>query len=110
MNARLYSNEDSPLPVVEALRRNGCFLLTPVEAGRANQAIPDEAVLEFAPVESQAVLTPNRQEFISLHRRHSEYAGIIVCMFSPDFAALAEKIHATLDSAGRLTGTSCGSG
>ncbi|MGI8425330.1 MAG: DUF5615 family PIN-like protein [Actinomycetota bacterium] len=102
--APLYANENFPLPVVECLRRLGHEVLTASEAGRANQAIPDEEVLEFATREGRAVLTLNRKDFISLHRRSSRHAGIIVCTFNPNFAALAEKIQTAIESAGRLDG------
>ena len=46
--ARLYSNENFPLPVVEELRQLGHDVLTTLEAGYAGQAISDEAVLDFA--------------------------------------------------------------
>ncbi len=42
--ARLYSNENFPLPVVEELRRLGHDVLTIQETGKANQEYPDEAV------------------------------------------------------------------
>ena len=41
--ARLYSNENFPLPVVEELRRLGHSVLTIQETGKANQAVPDES-------------------------------------------------------------------
>ena len=49
--ARLYSNENFPLPVVEALRRRGHDVLTTLEAGQANRGIPDDEVLRFATAE-----------------------------------------------------------
>lgn len=103
--ARLYSNENFPLPVVEALRRRGHDVLTTLEAGQANQGIPDDKVLAYATTEDRAVLTFNRGDFIALHKGSSTHGGIIVCTFNPDFAALAEKIHAALESAGSLEGT-----
>ena len=42
--ARLYADEDFPLPVVEELRRLGHDVLTVQEAGRANQGIDDATV------------------------------------------------------------------
>ena len=39
--ARLYSNENFPLQVVEELRRLGHDLLTIQETGRANQSLSD---------------------------------------------------------------------
>ena len=84
--ARLYSNENFMLPVVEALRRSGHDVLTSLEAGRANLGVPDEEVLAFASVEGRAVLR----------------AGVVVCTFNPDFAVMAEKIHTALEPVGRL--------
>jgi hypothetical protein len=46
--ASLYSNENFPKRVVEELRRLGHDVLTCYEAGRANQKIPDDKVLQFA--------------------------------------------------------------
>jgi hypothetical protein len=42
--ARIYANENFPLPVVEELRRLGHDVLTTSEAGNSGRAIPDEAV------------------------------------------------------------------
>ena len=46
--ARLYSDEDFSLPVVEELRNLGHDVLTAQEAGRSNQGISDSRVLAFA--------------------------------------------------------------
>jgi uncharacterized protein DUF5615 len=46
--ARLYADENFPLPAVEALRRLGHDVLTAAEAGQAGQGIADDAVLAFA--------------------------------------------------------------
>jgi hypothetical protein len=54
-------------------------VLTALEAGQANQAIPDEPVLAFATAARRAVLTHNRRHFIRLHRRAPTHAGILVC-------------------------------
>ena len=43
--ARLYSNENFPLPVVEKLRALGHDVLTIQETGKADQALPDKDVL-----------------------------------------------------------------
>jgi len=40
--ARLYANENFPLPVVEELRRLGHDVLTMREAGQASESMPDE--------------------------------------------------------------------
>lgn len=104
MTARLYSNENFPLPVVNALREFGHDVLTTRDAGKANEAIPDEAVLQFAIETGRAVITHNRQDFIRLHRQQPEHEGIIVCTGNPDFVALAAKVHAQLQAMGSLKG------
>jgi hypothetical protein len=69
--ARLYANENYPLPVVEELRRLGHDVLTIQEADKADRSMPDEEVLAFHP-------------------------GIIVCSFDPDFVALAQRVHGVI--------------
>jgi hypothetical protein len=95
--ARLYSNENCPLPDVERLCELGHDVLTCLEAGQANQGIPDEAVLAFAAADARCILTLNRRDFMRLHRDSGQHAGIIVCREDPDIAALAERVHAILD-------------
>ena len=104
MIARLYSNENFPLPVVEALRALGHDVLTTREAGKANEGIPDDEVLRFAIETGRAVITHNRQDFIRLHRLHPDHAGIIVCTDNADFLALAAKVHAQLQQMESLSG------
>ena len=48
MIAGLYSNENIPLPAVEAPRRLGHDVLTTQDAGKSHEAISDEEVLSFA--------------------------------------------------------------
>jgi hypothetical protein len=104
--ARLYSNENFPLPVVEELRRLGHDVLTVLEAGKAEQAIPDEDVLTLATQLGRAVLTLNRRHFVRLHGERPQHAGIIVCTYDPDFVGQAGRIHQRLsttdDPAGQL--------
>jgi len=102
--ASLYSNENFPLPVVEKLRALGHEVLTIQEAGKADQALPDQEVLAFATREHRAVLTLNRLHFIRLHRQQPGHAGIIVCKFDPDFEAQAQRIHKTIGDQPVLTG------
>lgn len=104
MRARLYSNENFPLPAVEALRRLGHDVLTSHDAGKSNAGIPDDEVLRFATANGRAVLTHNRQDFIRLHRETSDHAGIIVCTDNPDFLALAMKVHAQLEAMSLIQG------
>lgn len=77
--ARLYANENFPLPVVEQLRRLGHDVVTMQEVGQAGQSMRDEDVLAFASGEGRALLTLNREHFIHLHRQSVPHAGIIAC-------------------------------
>jgi len=65
--ARLYANENFPLPVVESLRQLGHEVLTIQEAGKSGQAMPDREVLAFAASHGMALVTLNRKHFIRLH-------------------------------------------
>jgi predicted nuclease of predicted toxin-antitoxin system len=102
--AKLYSNENFPLPVVEELRRLGHDVLTIQETGKAGQAIKDEVVLEHAVADDRALLTLNRAHFIRLHGERPEHDGIIVCTVDADFAGQAARIHAAVEAAGDLRG------
>ena len=102
--ARLYANENFPLPVVEELRRLGHDVLTIHESGRAGQALPDEAVLAHAASEGCSVLTLNRRHFVRLHNLNPRHSGIIVCSFDPDFVGLASRIHKAITARGALSG------
>lgn len=94
--AKLYSNENYPLPAVEALRALGHDVLTTLDMDKAGQAIPDEAVLAFAINQQRAVLTINRKDFIRLHLQNPNHAGIIVCTFDANFAGQAQRIHSSI--------------
>jgi Domain of unknown function (DUF5615) len=102
--ARLYSNENFPLPVVEELRRLGHDIVTIQETGRAGQALSDDEVLAFARREGRILLTMNRRHFIRLHGEQPDHAGIIACTYDPDFVALAACIHAAIESAPQPAG------
>jgi len=102
--ARLYANENFPLPAVEALRRFGHDVLTTADSARAGQAIPDAEVLAFAIAELRSVVTLNRRHFIQLHPTTPEHAGIVVCTFDPDFATLALRIHTALEARPQMAG------
>ena len=104
MIARLYSNENFPLPVVIALRELGHDVLTSLDAGKDNETIPDDELLQFAIEHERAVLTYNRHDFIRLHRLNPAHAGVIVCTENPDFPALAGKIHGQLHDMDSLRG------
>jgi Domain of unknown function (DUF5615) len=68
--ARLYANENFPLPVVEELRQLGYDVLTTSESGKAGVAIPDAEVLAFAVAEGRALLTLNRGISSACTERH----------------------------------------
>lgn len=94
--ARLYSNENFRLPVVEELRKLGQSVLTIQDTGKANQARSDDEVLTFANKEKRILFTLNRHHFIKLHNKRHPHAGIFACTFDPDFSALAERIDKAL--------------
>jgi len=102
--ARLYTNENFPIPVVAELRRRGHDVLTVQEAGNAGQALPDEAVLAFAAREDRALVTLNRKHFLRLHAQDSNHPGIVVCTFDPDFVRQAHRIHEALAGQAELAG------
>lgn len=90
--AKFYTNENFPLPAVLALRALGHDVLTSLEAGKANQSIPDEEVFEFARQQQRILLTLNRIHFLRLHKANTEHFGIIACTFDPDYAGLARRV------------------
>jgi hypothetical protein len=102
--ARLYSNENFPFPVVQELRGLGHDVLTVQEAGNADQAIPDDAVIAFATSELRSVLTLNRRDFIRLHKTQPNHTGIIVCTFDADFVGQAQRIHEAIKAQPKLDG------
>lgn len=102
--ARLYANENFPLPAVEALRQMGHDVQTTGEAGQAGVAVSDEQVLTYAITEERAVLMLNRRHFIRLHFEKPRHTGIIVCTFNPDFIELARRINEGLAGAPLLAG------
>lgn len=102
--ARLYADENFPLPVVAFLRRFGHDVLTTKEAGKANQRIPDEDVLTFAVSLKRGLLTLNRRHFIRLHQLNPDHAGIIVCTEDPDFEGAAIGINDAILASTTLNG------
>jgi predicted nuclease of predicted toxin-antitoxin system len=102
--AFLYANENFPYQVVQALRGLGHDVLTSLEAGNANQSIPDEQVLEFATQNRRALLTINKRDFIQLHKVNQSHAGIIVCSQDADIGGQAKRIHQEITSLSSLAG------
>jgi len=92
--ARFYSNENIALQLVIELRRLGHDLLTSLDAGNANSAIPDSEVLMFAVSESRILLSCNRRDFLKLHqRRDSDHEGMVLITVDPDWVGQAQRIH-----------------
>ena len=102
--ARLYADEQFPRRIVEFLRAFGHDVLTVQEAGKANQKIPDQEVLDFATSENRAVLTLNRKDFFRLHRLSSEHSGIIACKDDVDKESMAIRIHQAISLEESLRG------
>jgi uncharacterized protein with PIN domain len=102
--ARLYTNENFPLPVVEQLRLLGHDTLTLQETGGAGRAVPDDVVLAFAASEDRILVTLNRKHFVRLHGEKPDHAGIVVCTFDPDFVRQGRRIHEALGDRGQLAG------
>ena len=102
--SRIYANENFPRPVVLELRRLGHDVLTVEETGKADQSLPDEAVLKFAGVEGRAVVTINRLQAPLF------FSAAKASMVSMDsLAAASMKLHVltmmTSASSGSGTGT-----
>lgn len=102
--AKIYSDENFPLPCVEALRQLGHNVLTTADAGQDNQAIADDDVLRFASENERVLVTLNRKHFINLHRETQNHKGIVVCTYDPDFEALAKRIHDVVEKQEQMTG------
>lgn len=81
---RLYADENFPRRTVEELRQLGHDVLTTIEDGKANQAIPDEQVLARAVELERAILTLNRLDFKRLHQKNPKHFGIVVCSEDAD--------------------------
>jgi hypothetical protein len=77
-----------------------------VESGKAGKGVIDEEVLAFAAETERILVTFNHRYFIRLHYETLNHAGIVVCTIDSDFNALAQRIHAVLETnlsmAGRL--------
>jgi hypothetical protein len=102
--ARLYANGNFPQPVVQALRVLGHEVLTVLETGKAEQAWPDDQVLEFARQpelcftnhESKA-LYPFARAATQTRRNHRLY-------IRPDFSSQARRNHEAIQQNSPLAG------
>lgn len=95
---KFYSNENLPFAIVKALRELGYDVVTSLEAGNANQGIPDEKVLTYATANNRIVITLNRDDFIALHRSGVHHSGIIVCKDNREYQVQADVIHKFLST------------
>jgi len=102
--ASFYTNENFLIKVAQSLRQMGHTVLTSHEAGKANQRIPDEEVLAFAAETGRILLTLNRRDFIILHTKSTQHAGIVVCTQNPDLLQQAEQIDKAVTQAGNMEG------
>ena len=89
----LFADENVRFPLVEELRILGHDVLTALDAGRANQGIPDEDVLIHATGLGRAVLTNNCWDFQRLHTRSPQHGGIVAYTDDFNVPALAARIH-----------------
>jgi hypothetical protein len=84
--ATFYSNENIALQVVTELPRLGHDVLTSLNAGNANAAVPDAEVLAFAAFQRRILLSYNRRHFRSPHhRRHANHEGMVLLTFESGF-------------------------
>jgi hypothetical protein len=90
---RFYANENLTFELVELLRQQGYDVLTSLEAGNANQRIPDDQVLGTATTDNRAVLTFNRDDFLRLHRSGVNHSGIIISKDDSDLSVLSQALH-----------------
>ncbi|MFO0811027.1 MAG: DUF5615 family PIN-like protein [Gemmataceae bacterium] len=101
--AALYADENFPHPIVDELVRRGHDVLTAQADGRAHQGIDDPDVLARAIALGRAVVTEDR-DYITLHKRDPNHAGIVYASADLDFPAEATRIDAALAGTPNLTG------
>lgn len=102
--AAFYADENFPLAVVDALRTMGHDVLTALDAGQANQRVPDTDILEFAARSGRTLLTLNRWDFVGLHARVPAHAGIVACTQDGDHERQAVAIDRAVRDSGSLAG------
>ena len=94
----LYTDEDVTRVLAELLRQRGYDAISAHEVGLIG--VPDEAHLTFAAAQNRAVLTYNRDDFLTLSRQWyvqgRDHAGIII---SQQFRqrAIGELLRQTLN-------------
>ena len=98
----LLADENFPFPTVENLRNLGHDVVTLLELGKADQALPDDEVLKLATELKRAILTFNRKDFIKLHALNDQHSGIIVCKMDVNFSRLARNIDQSISKMSSL--------
>ena len=102
--ARLFADENFPLPVVEALHRLGHDVVTMADAGKAGKSLTDEAVLVLAAADDRVLLTLNRRHFVRIHASGRNHACLVVCTFDTDFEGQAIRIHSKIGASASPAG------
>ncbi len=102
--ARLFADENFPIPTVEALRELGHDVMTVAEVDLAGLGIPDEDVLAFAHADGRAVLTHNRKHFRKLDGAGRPHSGMVLSTADTDFDSLAVRVDQALSQVIALTG------
>jgi hypothetical protein len=100
----LFSDENVPFPLVEALRQLSYDILTTLAAGLANKQTPDSDILSYATQVGRAVLTNNRWDFHALHGTTPRHGGIVTFTDDSDIPGLAQRIDAAIVAAEPLAG------
>lgn len=102
--ADLFADENFSLRVVRELRKLGHDILTSREAGLANRGIGDSDVFQAAVATGRIILTNDRRDYVRLHMRQPEHAGIVICTYDPDVEQLAQRIHDAISAYDSLAG------
>ncbi len=61
-------------------------------------------MLAFAAQAGRILLTLNRRDFIALHEKMPEHAGLMVCTQNPDLCEQVELIDKAIRETGNLAG------
>ena len=96
---RLYFDEDVSAEVVENLRQRGFDVLCARDSALLSR--DDDAQLAFAISQKRALVTHNRHDFETRHRRYVEtgqhHFGIIIARRRPKPAHVVRRLLALLD-------------
>ncbi len=103
LGIRLFTDEYIFKDLASELRRRGFDAEGCHEAGLANQATSDEALLDYATRSGRAILTENRADFVRLDAAWKaagrQHAGIILIAGAPgDFGDLLRRVERHLST------------